>query len=58
MISLNTTGKLTIAILGGIVGGQMISNAMNDMGLYDIYNPWWNIAIGLLILIGISKLVR
>ena len=58
MITISNTGKLAAAILGGIVGGQLISQSMDDMGLYDIYNPMWNIAIGLLILIGIARFVR
>lgn len=58
MIAINNTGRLAAAILGGIVGGQLISNSMDKMGLYDIYNSWWNIAIGLLILIGIARFMR
>ena len=52
---INHTQKLGVAILGGIIGGQMISKGLDSMGLYNIYNPIWNIALGLLILLIIAK---
>lgn len=58
MINLPHVEKLTIAILGGVVGGQFVSKGLDAAGIYDVYNPVWNVAIGLLVLLVISLYFR